>query len=246
MEAGAGGPPVRVHDSPDELAGALAAEISALYAGSTGTFLLGCPTGRTFTPTYRALADGREAFDRLVVVLMDEYLVTDRLANPSAHFSCAGFAERELRRPLGLEREQVWLPDPADPSAYDRAIAREGGVDLFLVASGASDGHVAFRGPGSDPEGTTSVVELAETTRRDNLATFPQFASLEEVPTRGVSVGLGTIASAHRTRLALTGADKRPAARELLARSAFDAAWPASIVYRCADAEIWLDAAAAA
>ena len=32
----------------------------------------------------------------------------------------------------------------------------------------------------------------AESKRRDNLATFPGFASLDEVPERGVSVGLGT------------------------------------------------------
>jgi glucosamine-6-phosphate deaminase len=235
---------VRVHETAVALAAALAAEIAELYARSTGSFLLGCPAGRTFTATYRALADRDEAFDRLVVVMMDEYLVGEGLVEPDAHFSCAGYAERELRQPLALDPTQVWLPDPADPPAYDHAIAREGGIDLFLVASGASDGHVAFRGPASDPGGTTSVVELAESTRRDNLATFPQFVSLDEVPTRGISVGLHTIASAKRARLVLTGADKRRAARELLARSAFDAGWPASIVYRCANAEIWLDAEA--
>ncbi len=44
---------------------------------------------------------------------------------------------------------QLWYADPADPAAYDRRIAAAGGIDLFLLASGASDGHVAFNPPGS-------------------------------------------------------------------------------------------------
>ena len=42
-------------------------------------------------------------------------------------------------------------------------------------------------------------------------------------------------------RLVLHGADKREAARRLLALDAFDPAWPASIVHEHGDAEIWLD-----
>jgi glucosamine-6-phosphate deaminase len=62
----------------------------------------------------------------------------------------------------------------------------------------------------------TPELGLAESTRRDNPATFPRFASLDEVPERGVSVGLGTIAGAKALRLVLHGADKRAAARRVL------------------------------
>jgi glucosamine-6-phosphate deaminase len=114
-------------------------------------------------------------------------------------------------------------------------------MDLFLLASGASDGHVAFLPPGSPRDGRTAVVRLAITTRRDNLATFAAFESLDEVPSHGVSVGLGTIASARAVRLVIHGAGKRHAAARLLALDRFDASWPASIVHDCADAEIWAD-----
>ena len=40
--------------------------------------------------------------------------------------------------------------------------------------------------------------------------------------------------------MVLVGADKREAARRLLALDRFDPSWPASIVHDCADAEIWL------
>jgi glucosamine-6-phosphate deaminase len=85
------------------------------------------------------------------------------------------------------------------------------------------------------------VIELAESTRRDNLATFPKFASLDEVPAQGVSVGLATIASARTLRLVLHGAAKRTAAARLRALDGFDPSWPASIVHDHPDAEIWID-----
>ena len=232
---------VRVFDDSEALGEALAGEILARYTNTAGRFLLGCPGGRSLRATYAALARRRERLDRLVVVMMDEYVG----ASPDAHHSCRRFARDELAQPLGLRDDQVWLPEEDDPPAYDERIHAGGGIDLFLLASGASDGHVAFLGPGSPLDGRTSVVQLAETTRRDNLVTFPEFASVDEVPTHGVSVGLGTILAAHALRLVLGGSDKREAAERLLALDRFDPEWPASVVHHHDDAAIWLDREAA-
>jgi glucosamine-6-phosphate deaminase len=95
--------------------------------------------------------------------------------------------------------------------------------------------------PGSARDGRTSVLALAESTRRDNLATFPEFDSVDEVPRHGVSVGLGTIGEARSLRLVLHGAGKRYAAQRVLDLDRFDPGWPASIVHDSADGEIWLD-----
>jgi glucosamine-6-phosphate deaminase len=229
---------VRVFADAEELGRALADEILAAYAAAPARpFLLGCPGGRSLRTTYAALTERGADLGRLVVVMMDEYVD----APTDAHYSCRGFALRELAEPLGLGEEQVWLPDATEPEAYDERIAAAGGLDLFLLASGASDGHVAFVPPGSPRDGRTSIVTLAESTRRDNLATFAGFPSLEEVPTHGVSVGLGTIADARLLRLVLHGVDKRGATKRLLALDAFDPVWPASIVHECEQAEIWLD-----
>jgi glucosamine-6-phosphate deaminase len=233
---------VRVFADASELGDALADEILAAYAGAGDRrFLLGCPGGRSLRSTYRALADRDADLSRLIVVMMDEYVV-DRAAAPAdAHYSCRRFARDELAEPLGLHDEQVWLPDPGDPASYDERIATAGGIDLFLLASGASDGHVAFVPPGSPREGRTAVLTLAESTRSDNVATFPEFESVDDVPRHGVSVGLGTIGDARRLRLVLHGAEKRYAAERLLALDRFDASWPASIVHDSADGEVWLD-----
>jgi glucosamine-6-phosphate deaminase len=235
------GAEARVLPSPNEIGAALASEIASRHDDSDAPFLLGCPGGRSLRTTYAALAAMTRSFDRLVVVMMDEYVDVPT----DAHFSCYRFAHEEIAAPLGISEERIWLPDPTDPEAYDDRVAEAGGIEVFLLASGASDGHVAFLPPGSPAGGRTSIVELAASTRRDNLATFPQFRSVDDVPTHGVSVGLGTVSSARSLRLVLHGADKRAAAHRLLALDRFDPSWPASVIHEHPDAVIYLDSEAA-
>lgn len=253
--------PVRVFPDAVTLGEALATEIAAgiAVAGRAGRrFLLGCPGGRSAQTTYQALARRVAGMDlrHLVIVMMDDYLESDpsgawRRVPADVHFSCERFARVDIAGALNIgaahpiPADQVWLPDPADPAAYEARIAAAGGVDLFIVASGASDGHVAFNPPGTPADSGPRIVRLAESTRRDNLATFPDFRSIEEVPTHGVSVGLGTISRRSRTvRLVIHGEGKRTAAARVLTSTGFDPAWPASFIAGCPDPQIWLDAAA--
>jgi len=257
--------PVTVHPTPDALGRIVAQRILGgieRAAEENRPYLLGCPAGRSAAPVYAALGTlaGMTRFDlsRLVLVLMDEYLVEGPegpvLCDPRAHYSCRRFAEQEIRAVLNprlpagrqMPAAAIWCADPARPDAYDRRIRDAGGIDLFLLASGASDGHVAFNPPGSPAEGGTTIVALAEETRRDNMATFPGFAAIAEVPRRGVSVGLGTIAGLSRAALMIIhGAHKRQAVRRLLESRDFEPDWPATILHRCRHPEIHLDAAAA-
>lgn len=253
----------RTFPSADEL-GLAAAEL--IIEGIRGAsiearrYLLGCPGGRSPRPIYQAL--GRRAASNgidcshVMIVMMDDYLdmnaSSPALVAAEAHYSCRGFAEHEIRQVVnrGLEpghrisSDAIWLPDPVDPADYDKRLAGAGGIDLFLVASGASDGHVAFNGPGADVEGETSLVALAMTTRDDNMTTFPQFERLGDVPTRGVSVGLGTIRDlSHSVLLVLHGADKQRSARRVAA-GRYEADWPATFIHQCPDAHVWMDALA--
>ena len=248
--------------SPLELGAAAAAEIAAGIAESRAAgrpYLLGCPGGRTPKPIYaelgRVCADEGIDCSGVVLVMMDDYLDSEAAAPApvpvDAHNSCRRFAELEIRQVInralpasrGVPSASVWFPDPVDPAAYDRRIADSGGVDVFIAASGASDGHVAFCGPGSDPDGASAIVELAPTTRADNLVTFPDFASVDEVPTHGVSVGLGTIRRCSRSVwLVLHGTDKAESLRRVLAAAAHETAWPATFIHECPGAVVWSDA----
>lgn len=253
--------PVKVFPDPIALGDALAEEIAAGIAADHASdkwYLLGCPGGRSPQTTYQALARRLAGKDlrHVVIVMMDDYLLPApdggwQRAPADAHYSCERFAVEDIMGLLNanaahpIPREQVWLPEPADPAAYEARIAAAGDVDLFLVASGASDGHVAFNPPGTPLDSGPWIVPLAQTTRRDNMATFPAFRSLDEVPTHGVSVGLGTIVRRSRAvRLVIHGEGKRLAAARVLGTTGFDPAWPATFIHGCPDPGIWLDAAA--
>jgi glucosamine-6-phosphate deaminase len=244
---------------------ALAAQIAdgiALAAREERPYVLGCPGGRSPLSTYAALAGQVTArsldLRHVVIVMMDDYVVRGedgfRRIGADLPWSCLRFGRVEIAGRLsaaagsgrGIAPDRLWVPDPADPGAYDERIADAGGVDLFILASGASDGHVAFNPAGTAANTTTRVVELAEPTRRDNLVTFPEFGGLEEVPRYGVTVGVGTIrAHSRRAVLVAHGADKAPAARRLAAAEAYDPDWPATVISDCARPALYLDQAAA-
>ncbi len=245
--------------NPAEIGSQVAAIIAAgvqRAADERRDFLLGCPTGRTPVPVFPALADlVADGLDvgRIVVVLMDEYVVQSAAGfaavDPDEPYSCVGYARRQIVAPLvaaGGAAPRLWHADPADPDGYDRRIVEAGGIDIFLLASGASDGHIAFNPPGTERHSRTRVIELPETTRRDNMATFPVFADLADVPRFGVSVGVGTIVdNTKRAIMLLTGSDKRTAYDRIVAASGYEPDWPATAVTECADYTIFADAASA-
>ncbi|MEP9387419.1 hypothetical protein [Mesorhizobium sp. KR9-304] len=254
------------HDTPaaigTELAERIAAGIRA--ANEAGhAYVLGCPGGRSPMPVYEALAARLAArpvdCSRLIIAMMDEYLIVTpdgALLPPpvSAHYSCRGFGEREIVGHINaglpdafrVRPGNFWMPDPSEPGDYDRRLAAAGGVDLFLLASGAGDGHIAFNPPGSPRDSRSRVVDLAEQTRRDNLATFPDFKSLDEVPKHGITIGIASIAELSKAAAMIVwGAGKRTAYSRISEATAYDPAWPATIVVECRDAELHADREAA-
>jgi glucosamine-6-phosphate deaminase len=224
-------------------------------------YLLGCPGGRSPRHVYAALADlaASEELDlrHVVIVMMDDYVVPDgrsfRRVDPSHHYSVERFALDHIVGPLnrgvGVDRSlpvgALLLPDPLEPAAYDDRLRELGGVDLFILASGDTDGHVAFNPPGSPVDCATRVVTLASTTKADNLRTFPEFRSVEDVPDHGVTVGIATIVE-HTSRAILVapGAGKRMAVERVIEAGGYDPSWPASVINACRDASVYFDRSA--
>lgn len=244
--------------SPEALGEAVAEDIAVRLAARPGAFLLGCPGGRSPRPVYAAfarLAATRNLdLGRLIIVMMDDYLTKSFAHVPAdAHYSCRRFASEEIQAVLNaglplpnrIPDGNVWFPDPTDPAAYDTRIAAAGGIDLFLLASGAGDGHVAFNPRVSARNSVTRIVPLAEQTRRDNLGTFPDFASIDDVPTHGVTVGIATIARSRATAMLVWGKDKQTAYRHLAAAKDYHSDWPATVWAASPDATLYADRAAA-
>ena len=255
----------RVLHGPEEIGAEIAALIVDRYRRRVPgrPFLLGCPGGRSLSTAYAHLARLSAAEDLdlsdLVIVMMDEYVeLTDegfRAVDPALPHSCHRFGRVEILdrlnagRPehLQIPADRLWLPDPADPDAYEERIAAAGGVDLFLLASGAGDGHVAFNPPGTEAAARTRVVALPDSTRRDNLATFPTFGGeLDAVPRYGVTVGVATIRErSAEVVMAVHGADKTLAAQRLSTATAYEPDWPATVWVECRHPHLYLDRAAA-
>lgn len=251
---------MRVFPSPDAIGDEVAKRLLARVEQARLTksrFLLGCPTGRTPKPIFGAMArylgQAKQDLSHLVLVMMDEYLVPDgrslAYASPARPWSCHHFARVEIADRLNavlpdahqVREESIWFPDPAEPQAYDERIAGAGGVDLFLLASGASDGHVAFNPPGSARHTRTRIIPLSDETRRDNLLTFPSFGTLDAVPHHGVSVGIDTIASAKEAMMIVWGSGKRLTLQRMRTADRYDPGWPATVIHECAAAEILAD-----
>ncbi len=256
---------VRLHETSDEIAAELARDIlvqfqSAQDAGRN--YLLGCPSGRSPKPTYDALAarfaNAEADLSDLILVMMDEYVEGDRppfrYVDRERHYSCHRFAavdmaaefNADLPKSKRLPPENIWFPDPVQSSVYDERIAAAGGIDLFVLASGAGDGHVAFNPPGSGRDSITRVTELAEQTRRDNLKTFPDFQSLDQVPRHGVTVGIATIIDqAKSAAMILSGMSKQRAFDVISQATGYDPDWPATVIVECSNAVLYADASAA-
>lgn len=224
-------------------------------------FLLGFPTGRTPRPILqemaRRLSVTTQDLSHVVLVMMDEYLVSvsGALAYASGDepWSAQSFARVQIVGPLNavlapahrLREDSVWFPDPRNPAEYENRITDAGGIAFFLLACGATDGHVAFNSPGSARESRTRIIPLSDDTRRDNLQTFPTFGTLANVPHHGVSVGIATIASSSEAMMVVWGVGKRLTLSRMRGAERYDPLWPATVIHECARREIVADADAA-
>jgi glucosamine-6-phosphate deaminase len=247
-----------VFDTAAALGAALATEIAdgiAAAAADGRRYVLGCPGGRSPRPVYVALADeiARRALnlDHVVIAMMDEYVVQAdgeyRNVDPAEAFSVVRFGIDEIVTPLaaaGSGAPELWTPDARNPQRHEDRIAAAG-IDLFILASGSGDGHVAFNTPGTPVDAHSRVVPLPESTRSDNVRTHPDFKTVDAVPPFGVTVGTGTIADySARAVMVAHGAEKRRAASRLTELTDYDPQWPSSIVHRCRNAALYFDEAA--
>ncbi|MFT4084211.1 MAG: glucosamine-6-phosphate deaminase [Nocardioides sp.] len=208
--------------------------------------VLGLATGSTPLPTYRELLRRHRAgrgpsYHAVRTFNLDEYV---GLA-PGHEQSYLATIHRELTDGLGIDRDRVHGPDPADlvtaGQRYERAIAEAGGIDLQLLGIGGN-GHLAFNEQGSSLASLTRVKTLTRRTRADN-ARF--FGSIDEVPHHVLTQGVGTILRAEHLVLIATGAAKADAVAAAI-EGPLSASCPASALQLHPHVSVLLDPGAAA
>lgn len=211
--------------------------------------VLGVATGSTPLPLYERLRamhrDGTFSLDDFQAFALDEYVGISP-DHPQAY-------RNVLRTELvgddktGLREENLFTPNGQadDPQAaakeYDERINEVGGVTLQILGVG-TDGHIGFNEPGVSLMSHTHVDTLAQSTRRDNARFFDN--DLDQVPTRCLTQGLGTIMEAQNILLIATGEAKADAVKQLM-EGAVSTNWPVTILQMHNHAWAVVDEAAA-
>jgi len=172
--------------------------------------VLGLATGGTPVGIYKHLVqDAKQGlihFKQVTTFNLDEYV-----GLPSDHpESYRAYMEKHLFAHVDIPAEQVNIPDgmatdlQAECDRYNRLLAQVGQIDLQILGLG-HNGHIGFNEPASSLTSETHIVELKEETRQAN-ARF--FASIDEVPTHALTMGVGSILKAKTILLVVKGADK--------------------------------------
>lgn len=208
--------------------------------------VLGLATGGTPVGIYKQLASdyarGMFSCRGVTTFNLDEYV-----GLPADHAqSYRTYMQEHLFRHVDLPADQAHIPNgnAADPEAecraYDSMIEQAGHLDLQLLGLG-HNGHIGFNEPAAALTPGTHVVELAEETRRANARFFD---SMEQVPRRALTMGVGTILKAKTVLLVVKGADKADIVRQAL-QGPITTECPASLLQTHPRLTVLLDRAAA-
>ncbi|ULQ58846.1 glucosamine-6-phosphate deaminase [Brucepastera parasyntrophica] len=182
-------------------------------------FVLGLPTGSTPLGVYRELIRlykaGKVSFKHVVTFNMDEYLGLDAKHPQSYH----RFMYDNFFSHIDMDQANIHILDgmTANPveecSKYEEKIASYGKIHLFMGGVGA-DGHIAFNEPGSSLSSRTRVKTLTQDTIIMNSRFFGGDPDL--VPTKALTVGIGTITEAEEVMILATGYTKARALRHAI------------------------------
>ena len=159
--------------------------------------VLGLATGATPVKVYKELIRLHKeeglSFSNVVTFNLDEYYPM----KPEANQSYVRFMNENLFDHIDINRAHINIPngelkreDIEDFCLkYEQKISGFGGIDLQLLGIGRT-GHIGFNEPGSAPNSGTRLVTLDELTRRDASR---DFGGVANVPTKAITMGIGTI-----------------------------------------------------
>ena len=180
-------------------------------------FILGLPTGSSPLGVYARLIEyykaGKVSFKNVVTFNMDEYVGLPKTHHESYWF----FMHDNFFDHIDIPKENVNILDgmaadlEAECARYEAKIASYGGIDLFLGGSGV-DGHIAFNEPFTSLNSRTGVRDLTEDTKIVNSRFFDNDPS--QVPSKALSVGVGTVTDSKEVLLLISGHTKARALKE--------------------------------
>lgn len=197
-------------------------EMSVLAASIIGAQILlkpdcvlGLATGTSPIGAYQELAasckKGILDFSKVRTVNLDEYCGLQP-ENPQSY---RYFMDDHLFSRINIDRANTFLPDGTaadmeeESRRYEALIDSLGGVDLQLLGIGRN-GHIGFNEPTDHFPRYVHQVDLTPSTIQANSRLFDR---IEDVPTKAVTMGIGTIMKARRILL-IAGEEKKEIIQE--------------------------------
>ena len=179
------------------------------------TPVLGLATGSTPLGIYQELSKMRDTnFSDTYTVNLDEYVGLEPEFNarlkgkegygfPKHPQSYYYFMNKHLFRNITFKRS--FFPGESQTDTYDSLIAAMHGIDIQILGIG-TNGHIGFNEPGTSRDSLTHVVDLTESTIKDNSRFFD---SIDEVPKQATTMGIESIMRAKRIYLLAQGKHKK-------------------------------------
>lgn len=207
-------------------------------AMENGIKTLGLATGSTPVTLYKEMTESDLDFSELTSVNLDEYVgLGGNDAQSYRHFMNTQLFDKkpfkETFVPNGKAEDLA-----AECKHYDEIIEKHP-VDIQILGIG-QNGHIGFNEPGAPLDGLTSVVDLTESTINANKRFFDK---VEDVPTKAISMGIGSILKGKKIILMAYGEAKADAIKGMI-DGAVTTHLPASALQNHSDVVVIIDEAA--
>jgi glucosamine-6-phosphate deaminase len=224
----------------------LSAEIIAQKIRKKPNLVLGLATGSTPLGLYKELINMHKNegldFSKITTFNLDEYIGLPKTHNQSYHY----FMYENFFNHINITQKLINIPDGMSEkheiacNQYEDKIRHAGGIDFQILGIGRN-GHIAFNEPGSSLSSRTRVKPLSKKTIKDNSRFF---TSIDEVPTKAITMGIGTIIGSREILLLANGLNKAEIIKNCI-EGPISAMHPASILQMHPKVTVLLDEDAA-
>ena len=182
--------------------------------------VLGLATGSSPIKIYNELVRLHQeeglSFKNVITFNLDEYYPIQ----PGALQSYARFMNEHLFDHVDIPKENIHIPGGTLKGeqvfdfcqAYEKEIDALGGIDIQILGIGRT-GHIGFNEPGSSVSSKTRLITLDKVTRIDAAS---DFFGEEQVPTKAITMGVGTILKAHKVIIMAWGEGKAAIVKEAI------------------------------
>lgn len=204
--------------------------------------VIGFATGSTPIGLYNCLVKKYQqkevSFKHATTFNLDEYVGLPKENKNSYHY----YMHENLFQHVDIQPENVHIPNgmaedlEQECMTYDRLISKNK-IDIQILGLGLN-GHIGFNEPGTSFKSRTHIVKLDQSTRKAN-ARF--FQSIDEVPTKAITMGIETIMESKKILLLVSGKKKADALARLLGNSDISEEFPASILRQHNDVTVIAD-----